>query len=359
MYKVIIITGQTATGKTRKALQIASEVNGELINCDSRQIYRKLDIITGKDFTEQNFRLERKINGFNVGYYTINVKSSVGICHPELVSGSIIRSRNKFGMTKQQIYCNKQIKNQQPISNLQSLSIPLWLYDVVDPKEHFSSYDYKVLAMDVIADILSRGKTPIIVGGAGYYLYYLLYDIPTSGIPQNWDLRNSLADKSTEELQNKYKALDPKAFIQLNDSERNNTQRLIRKIEIVLYEKDHNKISSKIGLSSSLSRCFNLSKKALKIHVVMENDKEKLKQTINVRVNERLDKGELDEVRQLIAEGYCKNDPGLKTIGYQQLISYIEGQILLEQAKQEWITKEIQYAKRQETFLKKYLVDFN
>jgi len=362
---IIIITGQTATGKTKTALEIASLCNGELINCDSRQIYKKLDIVTGKDITDTNFIVDRKVNGFDVGYYKIksqisNIKFTSQISNPK----SLFKNyQGKQILNKSQTPNSKSLKannqepgtnNQQPISNLQSLSLPLWLYDVVDPKSYFSSYDYKVLALDVISDILKRGKTPILVGGAGYYLYHLLYDIPTSGIPQNWKLRDELAATKIEELQKKYELLNSSVYGKLNNSEKNNTQRLIRKIEIALYEKENNIKFESLNPTFSLLTSLHLPKKALKIHILLEDDKEQLKHNIEMRVNQRLDKGAVEEVKQLISSGYLKNDPGLKTIGYAQLISHLEDKMSFEEAKQQWITKEVQYAKRQATFMKKY-----
>src|SRR3989338_8760356 len=97
---LFLITGQTATGKTSYALKLAQEHNGELINCDSRQIYKHLDIITGKDLTNKTFHSVHKIDTFDIGYYELPTK--------------------------------------------------IWLYDVVDPKDPFSSFDYQRCALYVI-----------------------------------------------------------------------------------------------------------------------------------------------------------------------------------------------------------------
>src|SRR3989338_10696197 len=138
--KIVIITGPSATGKTNLALQYAEKYDGELINFDSRQIYKKLDIITGKD---------------------------------------------------------KQI-----ISNFKfQISNYIWLYDLVDPKEYFSSFDYAKCAITVIKDITDRGMTPILVGGTYLYLYHLLYKVDTENIPPNFVLRKKLNNYNVPELQ--------------------------------------------------------------------------------------------------------------------------------------------------------------
>lgn len=74
---------------------------------------------------------------------------------------------------------------------------------------------------------------------------------------------------------------------------------------------------------------------------------------IEKRVEERLKKGAIEEVKKLLKMGYTENDPGLKTIGYQQIIRYLNKELTKEKAIDDWINKEVQYAKRQLTFMKK------
>lgn len=184
---IYIITGQTATGKTRRALELALQHDGELINCDSRQIYKHLDIITGKDLSLTNriFTCWKTIRDFDIGYYLLENKSR------------------------------------------------LWLYDIVSPRHHFSAFEYRSLAVDVIKDIEMRGKTPIIVGGTYFYLQHLLYDILDTPIPANPTLRAELEQLSTERLQQILTAEASDVFTALNNSEKSNRQRLIRKIEVI------------------------------------------------------------------------------------------------------------------------------
>ena len=121
---MIVIVGQTATGKTKLALELAEKHNGELINFDSRQVYKYLDIITGKDLPAEK----------------------------------------------------------------------VWLYDVVTPDQYFSSFDFTKLATPIIKDIKKRGKTPILVGGTGFYVKGLIDGVETFGIPPNWELRRNTSE---------------------------------------------------------------------------------------------------------------------------------------------------------------------
>ena len=302
--RLFIVTGQTATGKTDYALQLAKEHNGELINCDSRQIYKHLDIITGKDIEKgSEFQEVTKIDSFSIGYYVLE-------------------------------------------------DIPIWLYDIVDPKEYFSSFDYQTCAIEVIKDVLARSKTPIIVGGTYFYIKHLLYDIETEHIQPNWELRTSLATKTVEELQHILKVKDEYFFNQLNNSDRNNPQRLIRKIEIVESGADHKTESDNKPLTEKLSRLLGIVDLEI-TYMGIQKEKKEVISNIEERVEKRYEHKAVEEVKKLLTNGYSKEDPGLQTIGYQQLIKYLENKTSLEQAKEEWTTKEIQYAKRQLTFMKK------
>jgi len=307
--KIIIITGQTGTGKTSLALKLAQKFNGELINSDSRQIYKYLDIITGKD---------------------------------------------KQFLAK----------------------VKMWLYDVINPNEHFSSFDFVKLAVPIINKIFHKGKTPIIVGGTYFYLHHLLYNVESENIAPDWKLRNNLENKSVKELQAILTKLSPELIEQLNQSELNNPQRLIRKIEI---ESSRHSGKQPRVLGGARPESNNDSGFIPRIHpegiaalprMTLKNklgindlefdfialkfkNKESLRQAIEKRVEERLKFGAVAEVSKLLKMGYSESDPGLKTIGYQQLISYLKGELDFTTAVQQWINKEVQYAKRQFTFMKK------
>ncbi|MEK7495116.1 MAG: tRNA (adenosine(37)-N6)-dimethylallyltransferase MiaA [Patescibacteria group bacterium] len=268
---MIIITGQTATGKTKLALELAQKHNGELINFDSRQIYKYLDIITGKDIPK----------------------------------------------TK------------------------IWLYDVVTPDQYFSSFDFVKHVTPIIKDIKKRGKTPILVGGTYLYLKHFLYGIDDS-VPPDFKLREKLNNKSVKELQDILKKLSLQSFNRLNNSDVNNPRRLIRKIEITTNPK------GTILIRSVLKRTDPVVFIGLRY-----KNKSKLRQVIKKRVEKRLNNGAVEEVEKLLKVGYKETDPGLKTIGYQQIIKYLNKELTKEKAIDDWVNKEVQYAKRQLTFMKK------
>jgi len=274
---LIVITGQTATGKTKLALELAEKYNGELINFDSRQIYKYSDVITGKDL-------------------------------------SIIHDQGS----------------------------KIWLYDVVTPDQYFSSFDFVEKLKPVIEDLKKRGKIPILVGGTYLYLKHFLYGIDINNSPPNFKLREKLNTMSVVDLQKKLITLNPKVFENMNHSDQLNPRRLIRKIEIA---------------SSPTKTVLNKTvfiKSVPKIFIGLKyKDKSKLCQMIIKRVDERLENGAIDEVKNILKMGYKPGDPGLKTIGYQQIIKYLNKELTKEKAIEDWVNKEVQYAKRQLTFMKK------
>jgi len=298
---MIVVTGQTATGKTALALEYAEKYSGELVNFDSRQVYKYLDIITGKDLPE-NSKLQSKNQKNNLSYYLISTDS------------------NRF----------------QPIST------KIWLYDIVTPNQYFSSFEYVKLAQNIIKDIKSRGKTPILVGGSYFYLKHLLYGFDYK-VPPNFKLREKLNKKSVPELQKILTSLTPQIPQTMNQSDWNNPRRLIRRIEI---------LQGQSLLGPVLLRTVPKYKLQKFIGLRFKNN-ESLKEAIVERVGKRLRQGAIDEVKKLLRIGYKKTDPGLKTIGYKQIIDYLEGNLTKEKAVENWITAEVQYAKRQYTFMKK------
>lgn len=267
---LIVITGQTATGKTALALDLAKKYDGELVNFDSRQIYKYLDIITGKDLP----------------------------------------------------------------------SSQIHLYDIVTPDKYFSSYDFVEKARPVIADIQKRGKTPILVGGTYLYLKHLLYDFDVKA-PPNFALRDILNVKTVTELQRELKNLSEVELESMNNSDRNNPRRLIRRIEI-LSQKEKKPIpeeDNRLGVTSFVGLCYK--------------NKEDLVKAIKNRVIKRIEQGAVEEAKKLLSLGYTETDPGMKTIGYQEMIKYVKGELSYDEAVVEWTNHEIQYAKRQYTFMKK------
>jgi tRNA dimethylallyltransferase len=222
--KLVAIVGPTAVGKSDYAVKYAIEHNGEVISADSRQVYKGLDIGTGK-------------------------------------------------ITKEEMG-----------------GIPHHLLDVCDPKEQFNVAMYKNLAEKAIQNISNRGKLPIICGGTGFYIDALLKNISYPHVEHNNELRKSLFGKESAELFEILKKLDNKYADSLNNSEKNNTHRLIRSIEIVTALGEMPEI--KQGKSPYDVTWINLNLPP-----------EILKQRIYDRLIKRIDNGMIEEVINLHKNG--------------------------------------------------------
>ena len=186
--KLLVICGPTAAGKTNLGLKLASLFNGEIISCDSRQIYQGMDIVTGKDRPAGSKKKKRKIKDQTFHYYL-------------------------FG------------------------KIPVWGLDLVRPDKEFSAAHWVQYSQFVIKSIWQRKKLPIIVGGTGFWIKALLEKIDTIGVVPDYKLRKALVGIKPNRLFTKLKQLDAKRAKQMNQSDRKNPRRLVRAIEVATHIK--------------------------------------------------------------------------------------------------------------------------
>lgn len=297
--RLLVICGPTATGKTSLALSLAKKFKGEIISADSRQVYKGMDIGTGKDLPV-NLKFEKN---------------------------NPLRGRNsKLG------------------GSYEVAGVPLWGYDLVSPKEGFSVADYIRFARGGLAGIWKRGKLPILVGGTGLYIKGVVDGIPTAKFPKNEDLRKNLRDKSVDELFEMLAQLDPIHAGSMNTSDRKNPRRLIRAIEIATW---------KLKVGSWKLKNEGGSWNASVLFVGLTAQKEYLAKKIEMRVDVRIREGFEDEIKKLIKDGVSWENQSMDSLGYRQWRKYIEGEKTKEEATQDWKREEKKYAKRQLTWFKR------
>ncbi len=292
MSKLLIISGPTATGKTLFGIEIAKKFNGEIVSADSRQVYTGMDIVTGKDLP-------------------LNIKFQI----------SNIKWRNRY--LKYYLFNN----------------IKVWLYDIVSPDEPFNVSFWKDCADLVIADILSRGKLPIVVGGTGLYLKSLTQPMSQISIPPNPKLRKKLEGKSADYLFDYHHRLNPLSSVEINSSDRHNPRRLIRAIEIATNSKFPSPRlgeGSKGEVQRELGDIFS---------ICLSAPKEYLYSRIDLRVDQRIKTGAVAEAQNLLAK-YPPDLPSMTSSGYQAFLDL--------DPIPKWKTLEHQYAKRQLVWFKKH-----
>ena len=272
MAETITIIGVTASGKTSLAVKLAYETGGEIISADSRQIYRRMDLGTGKDISE----------------YTCNGKQ-----------------------------------------------IPYHLIDICEPGYKYNLYQYKRDFTNALKDIQSRGKLPIICGGTGLYIETVLKGYAMPEVPENKELRDSLADKTLEELTailSQYKTLH-------NTTDVDSCKRAIRAIEIAEYYKT---LPQPELEDSPLDTLL----------VAIDIDREIRRANITKRLHQRLEDGMVAEVESLLNEGIAPEDLIYYGLEYKYLTEYVIGKTTYEQMVSGLEIAIHQFAKRQMTWFR-------
>jgi tRNA dimethylallyltransferase len=301
MNKLLVICGPTATGKTDLGILLAKKFNGEIVSADSRQVYKGMDIITGKDLPENSkFKIQN---------------SKLNITDDELSVG--FRKKD---------------------------DVPVWLVDIVQPDYIFNVGEYALLVQKVIGDIWSRGKLTIVVGGTGFYIRAIIEKIDTVIIPPNKLLRSRMEKLDKNVLQQELMRVDPKKWEKMNESDRTNPRRLIRAVEIALYYQKNKQqrdlrlnplpIDSllMIGLKAPYNFLFN---------------------KIDERVEQRVKMGAVEEIKKLFTRHYSPYLPAFSATGYKELAGYLQGQESLADAVKSWKFKEHEYARSQMTWFRK------
>lgn len=271
--KVIAIVGPTASGKTKMSIDLAKQIDGEVVSADSRYVYKGFDIASAKPTMEERD------------------------------------------------------------------GVPHHLIDIVEPEFDYSVADFYDDAKKAIYDIISRGKTPIVAGGTGLYFRVLLenYDLPR--VEANPELRAELDLREKEDLLEELRKSDEKTYEKLKDS---NKRRIVRALEV-------SKILGKpfSELSKEKEPEFDVEWKMPYVE-----SREILYDRINRRVDLMVEQGLVDETKSLLAKhGRIKNF--VCTIGYQEILTYLDGESTLEEALDKLKQHSRNYAKRQLTWFRR------
>ena len=272
MTELITILGPTASGKTSLAVAVASALNTEIISADSRQIYRGMDLGTGKDLDE----------------YAIDDKP-----------------------------------------------VPYHLIDIRDAGYKYNVYEYQHDFWDAYRRIREKRELPVLCGGTGMYIEAVLRDYRLLNVPENTELRNSLASKSLielEEMLKTYKTLH-------NVSDTDTVKRAIREIEIQEYYRQNDAIPTDVPPIDSLIIGVNI-------------ERELRRKKISDRLLKRFEEGMLDEVRTLLESGIPPEDLIYYGLEYKYMTLHLTGHLSYGQMFDELETAIHQFAKRQMTWFR-------
>lgn len=221
------------------------------------------------------------------------------------------------------------------------------MIDVVDPWENFSVAEYKENAERIIKDIISRGKTPIMVGGTGLYIDSIICNYTFTEVEKDEEYRTYLEalakEKGNEYIFNKLVEVDAEAASKLHA---NNLKRVIRALEV--YKLTGKPFSQyQIDDKDKYQIPYDLD------YYVLTMDRQLLYDRINKRVDIMLESGLLDEVRELLNMGCTSHMQSMKGIGYKELFYYLEGKSTFDEAIDMIKQGSRNYAKRQLTWFRK------
>jgi tRNA dimethylallyltransferase len=292
--KIIVIVGPTASGKSDLAVKLAKKINAEVVSADSRQVYRGMDIGTGK----------------------------VPISY-ELQSGESTKSSAPpFRRNSEVAAYYKGIRHH--------------MIDVASPKRTFTVKQYVQLAEKAVASIVRRGKMPIIAGGTGFYIHVLADGIVIPAVPPNPKLRKQLENKTAAKLFEILQKLDSR---RASNIDRNNKRRLVRAIEIVKMLGSVPKLTAKPQYDA--------------LYIGIQKSPAELRKRIKCRLLERLKQDMIDEVKKLRkSEVSWKRLEGFG-LEYRYIARYLRKKLSYQEMVRQLELAIWHYAKRQMTWFKK------
>lgn len=260
MKNIIVIAGPTGVGKTKLSVELAKRINAEIINADSMQVYKRLNIGTAK------------------------------------------------------------------ITENEKENIPHHLFDIVNPKDMYTVFDYQIDGRNKIKEILNRGKRVIIVGGTGLYIKALLYNYEFKKEDKTYDFSNM----TNEDLFSKIEEYNPDINIHINNRKR--LERYLTKL-----------LNNNIDSNNGNEKVYDFS------IIGLTTERENLYNIINSRVDKMIDSGLIEEVKSLYDDNI--RSKAINTgIGYKELYLYFDGKITYDEAIDLIKKNSRRYAKRQYTF---------
>ena len=224
--------------------------------------------------------------------------------------------------------------------------VPHHLVDVLDPQEGFDVCRFQSMAKEALAGIYERGRVPIVVGGTGFYIQALLYDIDFTETKEDTAYRRELSElartKGNHALHEMLKQVDPESAEAIHE---NNVKRVIRALEF--YQETGEKISAHNEQQRLHESPYQFC------YFVLTDDRKTLYERIDERVDLMLEQGLVAEVQALKEQGCRADMVSMKGLGYKEILAYLDGQISLEEAVYIIKRDTRHFAKRQLTWFRR------
>jgi len=298
--KLIVVLGPTATGKTKLAAALARKFNGEIISADSRQVYKGMDIGTGKDLSEY------------------------GLKSPNLASQGA-SGRAEFSPKK-------------------AAGVPYHLIDIIRPASEFNVAKYQKSAYKAIRQVQKQGKIPFLVGGTGLYIDAVIKGYNFAGAQNklritNYELRIKLAKLTLAQLSARLKKIDSATYEKIDQKNRRRVQRAVE----IYYESGRTK--------SELDRMSPPDYDILILGV--KYPLEELYRWIDARLEARLKEGMVEEIKKLRRSGVSWKRLDEFGLEYRYVARFLRGMITEREMHEQLKHAIHHFAKRQLTWFKR------
>lgn len=266
-------------------------------------------------------------------------KTSLSISLAKAVNGEIISADSM------QVYKKMDIGSAK-IRSEEMQAIPHHLVDVLEPEEEFHIVKFQQMAKKAMEDIYSRGKIPILVGGTGFYIQAVTKDIDFTEAQQENDYRKELEalaeEKGGEHLHEMLRKVDP---VSADAIHAHNVKRVIRALEF--YNQNGSPISAHNEEQKQHESPYNLA------YFVLNMPRELLYERIDLRVDQMMKEGLLEEVSRLKEEGCHRGMVSMQGLGYKEILAYLDGEYPLEEAVRVLKRDTRHFAKRQLTWFRR------
>lgn len=266
-------------------------------------------------------------------------KTSLSISLAKTVNGEIISADSM------QVYKKMDIGSAK-IRSEEMQGIPHYLVDVLEPEEEFHIVKFQQMAKKAMEDIYSRGKIPILVGGTGFYIQAVTKDIDFTEAQQENDYRKELEalaeEKGGEHLHEMLRKVDP---VSADAIHAHNVKRVIRALEF--YHQNGSPISAHNEEQKQHESPYNLA------YFVLNMPRELLYERIDLRVDQMMKEGLLEEVSRLKEEGCHRGMVSMQGLGYKEILAYLDGEYPLEEAVRVLKRDTRHFAKRQLTWFRR------
>ena len=220
------------------------------------------------------------------------------------------------------------------------------MIDVLDPWESFDVVRFQTMAKGALEKIYAAGAIPIVVGGTGFYIQALLYDIDFDENDSETDYRTELQDfvnlHGSEALHDRLRQVDEKSALMIHP---NNVKRVIRALEF--YHQTGTRISEHNETQRQKESPYRF------VYFVLDDERERIYRRIDQRIDQMLDQGLVAEVKQLRDMGCTRDMVSMQGLGYKEILAYLDGECTLEEAVYILKRDTRHFAKRQLTWFRR------